>query len=401
MIERLYRYEARDLMDRTVDGQLIAVSREDAEVQLRQLSLRALALDLDVQGTLSLLVAGRDFDLRELARLYASLGGRLTRGGNLATGLQDVAEFVIDVRLRAALSVWIAAYRGGAKTSESMRIAGLPARHVAAVAALEESGSLARALKGLATECLRDYEIRAALGKLVRQPALYGLVALIAYWGALAFLVPPVMQQIGRLGTRGLEVQPPYVQVVAALGSWAHDHLLLWTLACAGVALGVVAFARSQQGRRCADLLPMWRRLSERADMAQLWGAFAVLYGAGERLQDAAHHIADAARRPASQEWFLALAASLRAGYRLDEAVVRAGFPRYVASAVGQAVAQQGGVDESLERFADERAADVFDLLDRLTGRVDLLLKLGLGLLILGLAAVTYLPVFIAAGHMR
>lgn len=399
-MERLYRYFARNATDRPVEGELIARDAEDAAAQMRLLGLRATRLSVDAAGTAALWLAP-DFDLRALASLYHSLGERVRHGGHLASGLADVGEFLDDRRLRAAVSMWCAADRGGFSTSEAMRLAGLPPRHVAAVAALEKSGAVDRALLSLAAECRRDHEVRSALARLARQPKLYGALALAAYWAAFAYLIPPVMAQLGRIGTHGMEDQPAFVRTIAAFSGWAQGHLLLWTLACLGLAVAAVAFTRSAWGRRAADCIPLWRQLSERADMAALWGGFAVLYDAGTPAAQAARWLAESARREQSRAWFLAMAASLKGGYGLDVAARRAGFPRYVSAAVTQAMAQQGASAEALQRFADARAADVLDLLDRLQLRVELLLKTGLGVLIAGLFAITYLPMFVAAQHIR
>lgn len=399
-MDLLYRYFARDAMGRTVEGELIARHAADAAEQMRMLDLRPSRLQVDVSGTAALWLAP-DFDLQALAALYRSLGERLRNGAHLGSGLADVGEFIEDRRLRAAVSMWAAADRSGFEVSEAMRLAGLPPRHVAAVAALQDSGKLVPALQGLAADCERDFKVRRALSSLSRQPKLYGALALAAYWAAFAWLIPPVMAQLGRIGSHGLESQPAFVRTIAAFAGWTQNHLTLWTLACLGLALSVVVFTRSAWGRRAADCIPLWRRLSERADMAALWGGFAVLYDAGKQADQAARWLAESARREQSRTWFLAMAASLRAGYGLDRAVQRAGFPRYVVSAVTQAVAQQGASADALQRFAESRAADVLDLLDRLQLRVELLLKTGLGLLIGGLFAITYLPMFIAAQHIR
>lgn len=399
-MEGLYRYEARDRYDRSVEGELPAASQADALDRITRLGLRVVDVRLDVRGSAALLLQ-RDFDLRALVTLYSSLAERVSAAGDLSAGLRDVLEFIDDVRLRAAVSVWIAADRDGMRTSEAMRLAEFPVRHVAVIASLEKVGEIERAFRQLAGECQRDYDIHSGLRRIVRQPAIYGVIGLLAYWGALAFLVAPVMDQVGRLGTKGFDGQPPFVQFVAGFSHWAHDHLVLWTLLCIGLAVGVIGFVRSPYGARCADWLPIWRKLTERADMASLWGAYAVLYSAGQPVEQAARLLADAGRRPQSREWFLALATSLRGGYTLEQAVQRAEFPRYVVSAIGQAVAQHTGIAEALERFAAARTADVVDLLDKLSVRVDLLLKIAMGLLIVGLIAVMNLPLFIAVNHMR
>lgn len=393
---RIYRYLGRTSWGRSVEGQVCAAGRTDAEDTLRRMGLMPLEVRLDVGASLASI--GRQPDRRELARLYRTLGERLRHGGgDLAEGLESAAEFIEDVQLRAATSMWATAMRDGARTHEAMALAGFESRHVAAVRAMAATGALDKTFLALAEDCDREQRLSAAIGRIARQPILFGVAALIIIWAVGAFVLGPTIGKLATLGRRGLAGLPPAVRMVAEFGQWAEAHPWLWAAMVAGVAVAVALFVRSPAGKRLFDLLPTWRKISERSDMAALWGSYALLYDAGEPVAQAARLVAQAARREDVRDAFLALGANLDAGRTLAEAVTLSGFPGYVVAAVGQATNQRGGTAEALMRFARERAIDVDTLVDVLQVKVDLVLKLAMGLLIVGIYAAAYLPMIIAA----
>lgn len=391
----VYRYLGRTGYGTSIEGQVCASGRADAEDTLRRMGLVPIDLGLDVSGTLGAL--GRRPDRRELARLYHTLGERLRNDSDMAAGLESAAEFIEDVQLRASTSMWAIAMRDGARTHEAMALAGFPPRHVAAVRAMANAGALVETFLALAEDCEREQRMSVALSRIARQPILFGLAALIIIWAVGAFVLGPTIGKLATLGRRGLAGLPPAVRSIAEFGLWAEAHPLIWALAVAGFAIAVTVFVRSPAGRRLFDLLATWRKISERSDMAALWGSFALLYRAGEPVDQAARLVAQAARRQDVRDAFQALSVNLGAGRPLAEAVGRAGFPRYVIAAVGQAANQHGGTAEALMRFARERAIDVDVLVEILQVKVDLALKLAMGLLIAGIYAAAYLPMIIAA----
>lgn len=395
----VYRYLGRTGYGTSIEGQVCASGRADAEDMLRRMGLVPIDLGLDVGGTLGAL--GRRPDRRELARLYHTLGERLRNDSDMAAGLEAAAEFIEDVQLRASTSMWAIALRDGARTHEAMALAGFPPRHVAAVQALSNAGALIETFLALAEDCEREQRLTDALSRIARQPIVFGLLALLIIWGVGAFVLGPTIGRLAGLGRRGLAGLPPYVRMVAEFGQWAEAHPLLWAMAVAGFAIAVTVFVRSPAGRRLFDLLPTWRKISERSDMAALWGSFALLYTAGEPQDRAARLVAQAARREDVRDAFLALSVNLDSGRKLAEAVERAGFPRYVIAAVGQAANQHGGTAEALMRFARERAIDVDVLVDVLQVKVDLFLKLAMAALVIAIYAAAYLPMIIAAQSLN
>lgn len=391
-MELAYDFTGRGPGGGSVSGVVYAPGRDAAWHKARvMLGSAPLEVRLNVRASMRAALSS-GFPAGELARFYAAISRRLERGRSLPEGLEDAMEFAASARLRQAIAALRRSVLAGQSLSEAMLSAGLPERDAMTVRSVEPAGRVPMALSALARDLRRADRLRRAIRSVLWMPLVTLVLVYAMAYGGIVFMAPRLAKFFSMLPGTDL---PAFAQAFYAFAGWFVDHLAVATAGYLAAGAGAWAAARSQAAQALADRMPAVRDMRERADMAALWGSFAVLYDAGVNMEEACRLLARAGARAESREAFAALGRNLRAGLALAQAVARSGFPPYVARGVG-AAASGGDIAAGIEEMAEGLHEDVAEISERLKTYVEVGSYLAVGLFVLGFVMVTWYPMMSA-----
>lgn len=392
-MDKLYRYSASDVRGQYREGEIVAPDIDSAYELLTSGGLKVIDLVVDYVGSVSVATSSKA-SLREVSRVYKTLGRRMEKGGNVAQSVGQLTEFVEDIRLRNNLNLLGVLLSDGMSLGDAMRQAGFSSRDASIVSAMDQAGRSAEAFTSMATEYQQAHQAQSGIKKVLIMPTIFAFLAYILIYASLMFMVPATMEKLIELV--GEKNMPPYAMLLYTVSGFLNSNFILSTVAYLAAGVGVFQFIRSQAFSRLMDGFKVVRRLSERSDQAMVWRSFALLYDSGMNLSNSASLVSETAKRTDTREQFEALAEMLASGMSLEQAAQSADFPSYVRDAVGSATLQQTGISDALIEFSDDLFEDVELLVDQLKSFISVATVIGMAALLLSLFAVSYLPMLSA-----
>jgi type II secretory pathway component PulF len=374
---------------RPIRGTVYAGTRVQARARLRRMNVSAPELRLAPLATVAAAVAP-GFDALDLENFYVYLGRVIEKGLPRPQLIADAVEFAQDPHLRFALAMVRDAVSDGATLTAALRGAGFPERDCQLLAAGEASGRLQPVLVAMAREVRREGELRRNLRRILMPPLLVGAAAYVLAYLALVLLAPMIAHKFAE--NAALIRLPDYARAYYVLVEAFNRHLVAGSVAYAAAGLALVLLARSALARAVVErAFPTLARLHELAEMAQLWGAFALMTDSGMAKVEVANQLARAALRVRTRERFRRLERQLKLGAALDVGVERASFPRYIVAGVRSATAANA-IGDGTRDLAERLSIQVQILTTRINAIVSGLSALAGALMVLGFAAVTVLP---------
>jgi type II secretory pathway component PulF len=283
---------------------LIAESREEAEYILGRLGVDDPRLELDPGATLSVLLNPK-MNRRELARFYRTLGRRAESGDNLVAAITQILDFLEDTVLLSSAIRLAILMRSGVPMGRAMKEAGFPEKDASAIMAMGEAGRIGEALESLADDHMRDHTLQSSISKVLMTPKIFLVIVTGVIWGSMTFMVPQMIGKLQEIVPK--DKIPAFAMSAYHVGKWMNDNILISTLFFVGGLIGLFFFTRSKRFTQWMDNIKLVRELSMRVDMAAMWRSFAVLYEAGFNISQAAHIVADSARREDSESSFRGL----------------------------------------------------------------------------------------------
>lgn len=305
----------------------------------------------------------------------------------LAAALQDVAQ-----HLEAGLGL-------GSSLGRHPRV--FPALFVSTIHMGEETGRLEEAFSQLASYLELERDTRRRVRAATRYPIAVVAAVVIAV-GILNVFALPVFADIFADFGASLPWPTRLLITSSQLTRQFWPHLLL---ACAGMALGLRAWLRSERGRLVWDRrklrLPLVGSILERATVAR----FARTLGLSVRSGVPLLHALRVAGAVLGNVWLEARIAEMRDGVERGETLTRSAvgarvFPPLVLQmlAVGE---ETGALDDLLEEAARFYEAEVDYELKRLSESIEPILIAVIGGLVLLLALGVYLPMWDLAKAAR
>lgn len=326
----------------------------------------------------------------------------LEAGLNLVEALQTLAEKQSDAQARSLLGELLQSLNEGLPLSQAL------ARHpryfsplyVATVQSSERTGNLREALTRYITYEEEVQRVRKKVVSALIYPAILTLVG----GGVLAFLLFYVVPRFAGV-YEGLNTDLPFFSsVLLSLGQIVKAHGLIILLGL-GAALGVLAYALTQESVRAAAASQLWRipGLGERMQIYQLarfYRSAGMLLRAGIPVPHAFGMIHGLLAAHLRQR--LANARRLlEEGKSISVALTTAGLATPVATrmmAVGERGGQMGEMMDRIARFYDDETARAVDAFTRV---FEPLLMAILGLAVGFVVVMMYMPVFELAGSIR
>jgi len=393
-MDKAYRYTARNNYDVNVDGLIVAPDEDRAHDMLLRAGLRPMELKLDLDHTVAVMTS-KGFDQRELARVYRSLGRRVHAGVSVIDGIERLAGFTDDIRLKTALQLAATAIRDGMALGEAIVMAGFPERDAMAISAMEQSGKVDEVLNSIAEDVERSGALQKSISRIAFIPITFTFIAWALFYGASVYLIPRMLSKVVEI--IGKDKLPAYSQAVYDFTTWASANWLIYTVLYVGIAVIIVTFFRWRLVKQWfLTHIGILDSLSKFVDHARLWRSYALLYEAGTNPAEAAEQIGKSAIRQDSQEGFAHLATHLRSGMNLEESTAATDFPEFVKASVATAASQHGNIPEFLIRFSDELYEDVDTLTAKLKDRVSLLMTMFMAAVLMMFFLLTYYPMLSA-----
>ncbi|MBA1193889.1 type II secretion system F family protein [Pseudomonas entomophila] len=259
----------------------------------------------------------------------------------------------------------------------------------------EQSGTLDRQLEQLANML----EQRQAMIKRLRKAMLYPSLLLLVGLGVSALLLLEVVPRFqGLFAGLGGEL-PPFTRWVIAVSEGLAGALGWLLAALASAAVGARMVWRRRPGVRLWTIrvvlrVPVFGALLSQAALARFARGLATTYTAGVPLLDALGTVARACGDPLHEQAILGVRQAMGNGQSLQGAM--ASDPLFSPLLV-QMVAigeSSGRLDDMLERAAQHYEDQARQTMEQLTGLLEPVIVLILGVLVGGLVIAMYLPIF-------
>ncbi len=381
-----FRYQAVNMVGKTVSGVVDAPSPRQARSQLREQGLLVTHLDAAQDGTTASGGAGKprldNTSLMLLTRQWATL---LEAGLPMEKALTALIEQNEDKKLRTVLTTVRTELLAGHALHRALAAASpsFNGLYCALVAAGEQSGQLDKVMLRLADNLESSGALRQRFIQALIYPALVVLVAVLVIGGLMVYVVPQVVG-VFQSSKQAL----PWLTRALIATSDALRLLWPWLLALGLLLAALVrqawrqAAVRSQlQGRFMA--LPVLGRLLVGLDSARLAQTLAILVGSSVPLL--------ASLQAAAQVvWLLPLRRALeqaadevREGVALHRALAKSRhFPPLLVHMIASGEAS-GRLDHMLDKAAKQQADEVSNRLTLGMSLLEPLLILGMGAMVL------------------
>jgi type II secretory pathway component PulF len=283
----------------------------------------------------------------------------------------------------------------GNTEAEAMTLAGFPRNDCMIVRAAAEAGGGGKAFLSLAEEYGRRDQLASKFKKLLFMPTLMAIIIMIIGYASVAWLGPKTKKFLDQLPL-DIELTGSVATFFAAVVEF-QTNPDLYTYLYVGGCIGLGIFVKSRWFRwLLLDRIKVSRDLSLKSDLATLWGSFALLYDAGMPVKDACRVLSDAASREDTRGWFLRMGRAVDMGRSLREAVVSAGFPRFIVSGVKSAL-EDDSLGAGLANMVDNLRIELEYLSEKAAAYVEIgsisATAVGVGLVFM----VTYYPMVSAA----
>lgn len=388
-----FDHVSKNRYGKTVQGTVYATSEDFAWVVIsKRLGLKPMTLKLNVRATFNELFR-RDFNKRELAKFYTSMGKRLKNGRTLLEGLEHAQEFVLDPKLRQALATMRQSILEGHDEYSSMKVAGFPERDAYAIRSTATAGRIAETFISLGLDITRSESMRRETAKTLMMPVIMMLMMYIGFYVLAVFASPKMGKFLKTIQQSSVGGHiPPFAQSYYAFVDKFNAHLWPATAIYFSIPVFLVFALRSKLARKAINHISIIRDISERSEMASLWTSFAMLYEAAVNLEMACSMLARAANRQESAMWFRSMAVSIRAGLPIEVAVVKAQFPGYVERGV-KAAESSGDMVGGVKDFANDLATDVETMAERLQAGIQVGSLMLMALAVFGFFLVSYYPI--------
>ena len=360
-IEFVYEFKAvSSSRGRPVTGQITAGNELFAMSRIKRMGFTRVSLVLDLFASIRIgfgYFAPKDFNLREKARLFETVGKRLQRDGSLGTALENAQEYIQDHRLLGASAIAAGALADGRKPYDALAYAGFSKREAMVVRALDESGRLDKAFLDMAVEAKMKQMTSSAISSAMFMPRVV--------MGAMYFIVPGFFFGVGpkmagffkKAGANTIQM-PDGVKEIYQLVDWVNANASVSIMVWVAVGLGVLYMRTTPQWKQMFMALKPFRDLATKSEHSQLWSTYALMYGAGIPPVEICAALAPTVTLPETADSIRVFERRLAAGTEESDAIEAARFPRFVVSGY-RAAKDSGSLGEGLTSFAQMLGEDV------------------------------------------
>ena len=379
---------------RKIQGMVQASSEVYAMARVKRMGFKRPQVRVNAMQTLSSgfgWIVRSDFDLRDKARLYETLGKRLQRDGSLLAALESAQEYLQDGRLKGAVAILAAQVNDGQALHAAMQTAGFSLRDSMVVRALSESGNAYQAFTDLAAEARTRYQRDTALSSALRMPILMMIGLYLALPAFFLGLGPKIIKFFKRLGTQNTNI-PDSIKTIYGLVDWVNGNVQIAALIYIGLGLGAIALWKSSIWSTLALKIKAFRDLSLKSEHAAIWSVYGLMYAAGIPGQDICTVLKPATQLKSTAEALARMSKRLAAGSDDRDAVQSAGFPKFVVAGY-RAARDSGSLSDGLKSFTAMLNEDIELLTAQTKAWLQLMSLVIMAFAVLGIFYVVYYPI--------
>lgn len=399
-----FSYIASDANNNVVKGRTELPDRAAVIEALARQNLRPISIK-----TVKIKQSLKTFDLNSLFKTsrvrHASLvsftrqlSAMVGAGVPLLRSLTSIEKYADDKALKAILMDIIKDVEAGATLGDSF--SKYPATfndiYVNMVRAGESAGILDDILKRLAEQLEKSAAMRKKIKSAMTYPTVLVIIAILAFFGLMMFVVPQISTIITDLG--GPEAKLPTITLVMlAISSAITTYWYIIIPAIAGLVLALLWYIKTTKGRRMLHVVllktPVIKTLVMKLAVARFARTFSALMGAGVAVLEALDITSRAVGNALFEESLVAAGIEVKNGRQLSSVIeTNSLFPSIVAQmlAVGE---ETGQTDTVLIKVADFYEEEVDVAVDGLSALIEPAMIIFMGSAVGLIAASVMLPI--------
>ena len=399
-----YRYEGTSASGGKVEGVVEAFDEQDAVRKAKE-SCRVLVkvepvtnskLDNILKADLGDLLSGGKFKAKALSLLCNQLAIELQAGLPLVASLKLVAENETDKKRKTRLDEVADEIHAGNGLADSfaLRGPGLPGTFIETIRAGEESGRLDECF----TRLKKYFENAAAVGSKVASAMVYPVMLIVVAVVVVVIImlkaVPVFEDSFASMGNK----LPGPTQALINMSHFMTDNLLLLIVIVAAVALGIILYGKTDNGRHLyawiALNFPGFDMINRMNGASQFASTLATMLASGLPLVQAARITANTAENLLISEDIRAACEGVVEGNRLGDGLKKSEwFPPLLVemTAVGE---ETGKIEETLNVVSEYYTKEVDTAVQRALGILEPCITIVLALIVVFILLAVYLPMF-------
>lgn len=394
VVDRAWRFAARDPEGRKLSGTVQALSEAEARQILTE--QRLTPVSLEAMGGDHLVQIRSSVDARALTVFTRQFATLVDAALPLLTTVEMLRDLTQDQILKTALRRVGKDINGGSSLSDALR--GHPhvfsPIYVHMVEAGEVGGTLPVALERVAvymetSQALKDRLVGAMIYPLV----VIGVAALAV--GAILTLVVPVFAEL--FASEGLAL-PVSTRILLQASDALQSYWYVLLAVVVTLALLVRQVVTSTSGRRWTDFmllrLPLIGNLTRKASVARLTRAMASMLHSGVMLSDVLLASARISGNAEVEEAILGAREAIHAGSDLSTPMARAEVLPPLLAQMVKVGEESGRLEEMMDKVADFFEMEVRSAIDGAMKALEPALIVVLGLVLGGIIVAMYTPVF-------
>lgn len=390
-----WKFAARDPEGRRLTGVVEVQTETEARHLLAQQGLTPVALEAVAPEPLPPRVRG-SVDPRALAIFTRQFATLVDAALPLLTAVEMLADLTEDRTLWAALRQVARDINGGSSLSDAFRAHPrvFPPIYVNMVEAGELGGTLSESLERVAAYMEASQALRERIRGAMVYPALVVAVAVLAV-GAILTMVVPVFADL--FTAEGVEL-PMSTAFLMALSDVVRAWWIPILIGAGTAALLVRQVALSAAGRRWMDYLvlrlPLIGDLARKASVARLTRAMASMLHSGVMLSDVLLASARIAGNSEVEAAVMDARSAIHAGSDLATPLARSSVLPPLLAQMVKVGEESGRLEEMVDKVADFFEMEVRGAVDGALKALEPALIVVLGVVLGGIVAAMYTPVF-------
>ena len=392
----VYLWKGRTASGRVEAGELVADTQADVFGALRARKIIPTSVRLKPKE-ISLPFLGKGgVGTREMAIFTRQFATMINAGLPLMQCLEIQIQQVNKPGFKKILREVMTDVESGATLAEALRKhkAAFSDLYVNMVEAGEAGGALDVILVRLANYLEKAAELMRKLKGAMIYPAMIILVSIGAISVLLVFVIPTFAKMYEGMGGS----LPLPTQIVIWISHFVKRFFLLIIAFLIGLALGIRAYYRTEQGKAVTDRtllkLPVVGDLIQKQAIARFSRTLSTLLSSGVAILEALAITAKTSGNKVVEDAVLAARSSISEGETIAGPLSKEKvFPPMVVQmiSIGEAT---GGLDEMLAKVADFYDAEVDQAVANLTAALEPIVIVFLGVVVGGMVIAMYLPIF-------
>jgi type IV pilus assembly protein PilC len=394
-----FTYTARNSLGKTIQGEVDAVSRDEAAQKLRRDGFQAIEIEEGDEGFELFPKRVRRSDIIYVTNQLAIM---VETGITLSAALGGICEQEENPTLKALLKDLKERVETGEDFSSAL------ARHpkyfdrtfVAMIRASEQTGAMGEMLDQIAIYMRKEMETRGKVRGAMAYPTVMAVIAV----GVTIFLLTYILPKFTPLFERkGIKLPLPTV-VVMRVSNILLDYWYLWLAGVAAIVITYFAGRRTQRGRQVLDWiklhLPILGGMFRKVNLSRSIRTLGTMIRSGVSMLDAIGLTAEVSGNYYYETAWRHVQAEITHGNQVCDALRNNPlFPRTLVQMIG-AGEETGRLHDVLEKVSDYYDREVETSLKAATSLIEPLMITAMGFVVGGIGMGLLLPIFsLSRGH--